>query len=66
MEVLAKHRDGNAPPIVKIKDGAAPEVSRLIVKMMAVDPDARPQTMGHVRDEVEALVEQFTIPEEIS
>ena len=66
MEVLAKHRDGNAPPIVKVRDGAAPEVSRLIVKMMAVDPAARPQTMAEVRDEVKALVEQFTLPDEIT
>jgi serine/threonine-protein kinase len=66
MEVLAMHRDGNAPPIVKIKDGAAPEVSRLIVKMMAVDPAARPRTMGVVRDEVKELVDLFTLPEEIS
>ena len=66
MEVLAKHRDGDAPPIVKIKEGAAPEVSRLIVKMMAVDPAARPQSMAEVRDEVKALVEQFTIPDEIA
>ncbi len=66
MEVLAMHRDGNAPPIVKIKEGAAPEVSRLIVKMMAVDPTARPQTMGVVRDEVKELVDLFTLPEKIS
>ena len=59
MEVLAMHRDGNAPPIVKVKDGASPEVSRLIVKMMAVDPEARPQTMDQVRDEVATLVEHF-------
>lgn len=66
MEVLAMHRDGNAPPIVKVKDGAAPEVSRLIVKMMAVDPTARPQTMGLVRDEVAELVELFTLPDEVT
>jgi tRNA A-37 threonylcarbamoyl transferase component Bud32 len=66
MEVLTQHRAGNAPPIVKVKDGASPEVSRLIVKMMAVDPAARPQTMGVVRDEAKVLVELFTLPEEIS
>ena len=66
MEVLTMHRDGNAPPIVKVKEGAAPEVSRLIVKMMAVDPTARPQTMGVVRDEVKELVDMFTLPSEIS
>lgn len=59
MEVLAMHRDGNAPPIVKVKKGASPEVSRLIVKMMAVDPAARPQSMAALRDEVKALCEQL-------
>ena len=66
MEVLTMHREGNAPPIVKVKDGASPEVSRLIMKMMAVDPANRPQTMAIVRDEVKKLVDQYTLPEEIS
>ncbi|HKJ52381.1 MAG TPA: serine/threonine-protein kinase [Gammaproteobacteria bacterium] len=65
MEILARHREGNAPPIVKIKDGSSPEVSRLIEKMMAVDPAARPQSMAAVRDEVAGLVKQFTLPDEI-
>jgi len=65
MEILARHREGNAPPIVKIKDSASPEVSQLIEKMMAVDPAARPQTMAAVRDEVAGLVKQFTLPDEI-
>lgn len=65
MEVLAKHREGNAPPIMKINDEAAPEVSRLIVKMMAVDPSARPQSMKAVRDEVKNLVVEFELPEAI-
>lgn len=66
MEILARHREGNAPPIVKVKDGASPEVSSLIEKMMAVDPAARPQTMAAVRDEVAGLIGQFTLPDEIS
>jgi serine/threonine-protein kinase len=66
MEILTRHREGNAPPIVKVKDSASPEVSALIVKMMAVDPAARPQTMAAVRDEVAGLVEQFTLPDEIA
>jgi serine/threonine-protein kinase len=66
MEILARHREGDAPPIVKIRDDASPEVSRLIQKMMAVDPAARPQTMAAVRDEVAALVKQFTLPDEIA
>jgi len=66
MEVLAKHREGNAPPIMKVYDEAAPEVSKLIVKMMAVDPSARPQSMDEVRDEARILVDQFTLPDEIT
>ncbi|MDH3536919.1 MAG: hypothetical protein OER87_14335, partial [Gammaproteobacteria bacterium] len=66
MEVLAKHRDGNAPPIMKVNDESSPEVSRLIVKLMAVDPAARPQTMEAVRDEARALVEQFELPDAIA
>ena len=66
MEILTRHREGNAPPIVKIKDSASPEVSVLIAKMMAVEPAARPQTMAVVRDEVKKLVEQYTLPDEIA
>jgi serine/threonine-protein kinase len=66
MEVLSLHRAGNAPPIVKVKDGASPEVSRLIVKMMAVDPGARPQSMAALRDEVKALHDELELPEAIS
>jgi serine/threonine protein kinase len=66
MAVLAMHRDGNAPPIVKVKEGASPEVSSLIVKMMAVDPRTRLQTMGIVRDEVGKLVELFSQSEDDS
>jgi len=66
MEVLAQHRAGDAPPIVKIKDGASPEVSDLIVKLMAVNPASRPQTMGEVRDEVKDLVKLFTLPDSIT
>jgi len=57
MEVLSQHRDGNAPPITKVNPDASPEVSKLIVRMMAVDPSARPQSMGEVRDTVEALLD---------
>jgi len=57
MEVIARHREGDAPPLSKVKEDASQDVSRLIVKMMAVDPDARPQSMVAVRDEVKALLE---------
>ena len=66
MEVLAKHRDGDAPPIMKINEEASPDVSRLIVRMMAVDPTARPQSMDAVHDEVKALLELLELPEAIS
>ncbi len=57
MEVIAQHREGNAPPIVKVKEGVSPEVSALIVRMMAVDPSARPASMVAVRDEVKTILE---------
>ena len=57
MEVIEQHRDGNAMPITKINDSASPEVSKLIVKMMAVDPSARPQSMIEVRDAVKQLLD---------
>ena len=65
MEVLAKHRDGNAPPITKVYEQASPEVSRLIVRMMAVDPTARPQSMEAVRDEVKDLLDLLELPDAI-
>ncbi len=57
MEVIAQHRDGDATPLSKINENASAEVSALIVKMMAVDPSARPQTMVAVRDEVKSLLD---------
>ena len=57
MEVIAKHRDGNATPVIKVNPDALSEVSALIVKMMAVDPEARLQSMGAVRDEVKNLLD---------
>jgi serine/threonine-protein kinase len=66
MEVLSMHREGDAPPIMKINEEASPEVSKLIVKMMAVNPQARPQSMLAVHKEVEALLDKLELPEEIS
>jgi serine/threonine-protein kinase len=66
MEVLSLHRAGDAPPIMKINEEASPEVSKLIVKMMAVDPKARPQSMADVHDEVKDLLDRLELPEEIS
>jgi tRNA A-37 threonylcarbamoyl transferase component Bud32 len=63
MEVIAKHRDGNATPLIKVNPDASSEVSALIVKMMAVDPQARLQSMVAVRDEVKSLLES-TAPSE--
>ncbi|MCP4984105.1 MAG: serine/threonine protein kinase [Gammaproteobacteria bacterium] len=57
MEVIAQHREGDATPLSKINENASAEVSALIVKMMAVDPSARPQTMVAVRDEVKSLLD---------
>jgi serine/threonine-protein kinase len=57
MEVIARHREGNAPPLIEVNEAASAEVSNLIVRMMAVDPADRLQTMVAVRDEVETLLE---------
>ena len=64
MEVIAKHRDGNATPLIKVNPDASSEVSAMIVKMMAVDPQARLQSMVAVRDEVKKLLESTT-PSEV-
>jgi serine/threonine protein kinase len=57
MEVIARHRKGDASPLTQINEDASPEVSNLIERMMAVDPAERPQTMEAVRDEVKTLLE---------
>ena len=64
LEVIEQHRDGNAPPITKINESASAQVSRLIVRMMAVQPEARPQTMAEVRDAVKALLDAEASPSE--
>ncbi len=57
MEVIARHRDGDAPPLLEVNKSASPEVSSLITRMMEVDPADRPQTMKAVRNEVKTLLE---------
>jgi serine/threonine-protein kinase len=57
MEVIARHREGNAPPLTEVNEAASAEVSNLIIRLMAVDPAARPQTMVAVRDEVKTLLD---------
>jgi serine/threonine-protein kinase len=57
MEVIARHREGDAPPLIEIKNDVPEDVSNLVVKMMTVDPAGRPQSMAAVRDEVKTLLE---------
>jgi serine/threonine-protein kinase len=57
MEVISKHRDGNATPLIEVNPNASPQVSALIEKMMAVAPAARPQTMVEVRDATKKLLQ---------
>ena len=57
MEVIARHREGDAPTLIEINEAASPAVSELIVEMMAVEPDERPQTMMAVREKVKDLLE---------
>ncbi len=59
MEVIAQHREGNAPPITRIREGVSADVSALIVRMMAVDPAARPASMVAVRDEVKKILDSL-------
>ncbi len=59
MEVLSMHRNGDAPPIVKVNKTASPKVSKLVVKMMALDPMARPKSMAAVRTEITALLDEL-------
>jgi serine/threonine protein kinase len=43
--------------LIEVNEAASAEVSNLIVRMMAVDPADRLQTMVAVRDEVKTLLE---------
>jgi len=57
MEVIARHREGNALPLIEVNEAAPEKVSNLITRLMAVDPADRPQSMEAVRDEVNTLLE---------
>ena len=57
MDVLLKHRQGNAPAVIEVNPSVSADVSALIAKMMAVDPAARPQNMIEVRDQVRQLLD---------
>lgn len=57
MDVLRKHREGNAPMVHEVNSSADVKVSKLINYMMAVGPDDRPQTMTEVRDEIKTLLD---------
>lgn len=57
MEVIARHREGDAPTLIEVDDEVSPEVSELIAEMMAVDPADRPQTMIIVHDKVKELLD---------
>ncbi|MEM7562390.1 MAG: serine/threonine-protein kinase [Pseudomonadota bacterium] len=58
LQVLEQHRKGNAEPVKKINPAVTNDISALIVRMMAVDPKARPQSMIEVRDMVKELLEE--------
>jgi serine/threonine-protein kinase len=57
MEVIIRHRDGDAPLLTEVNKDAAEDVSGLIVKMMAVEPADRLQSMAVVGNEVKTLLE---------
>jgi serine/threonine protein kinase/HEAT repeat protein len=57
MEVLAQHRDGKAPPINEVKKSVPAEIALLVSKMTAVNPDARPDSMIAVRNEIKTILD---------
>jgi serine/threonine protein kinase len=57
MEVLAQHRDGKAPPINEVKKSVPAEIALLVSKMTAVNPDARPNSMIAVRNEIKTILD---------
>jgi len=56
MDVLIQHREGKAKPVNEVNPAASAEIAGFIGKMMAVNPDKRPQTMIEVRDEIKNLL----------
>ena len=56
MEVIAQHREGNAPPVAELNPAIPADVSGLVSAMMTVDPEQRPQTMVDVRDSIRGLL----------
>ncbi len=57
MDVLVQHREGDAPMVHEVNKSANRDISILIKKLMAVDPDDRPQSMIEVRDSFKKLFE---------
>ncbi|MCP3687353.1 MAG: protein kinase [Gammaproteobacteria bacterium] len=56
LDVLLQHREGKAPMVHEVNRSANPEISILIKKLMAKNPDARPQSMLEVRDDFKRLI----------
>ena len=56
MEVIMKHRKGNATPIAEVNPSLPAEVATLVESMMKVDPEERVQTMVDVRDRIRNLL----------
>jgi len=56
MEVIAQHREGGAKPVTEINPAISAEVSALVERMMAVDPEERFQSMVAVRDSIRKLL----------
>ncbi len=56
MDVLVKHREGNAPMAHEVNKSANPKISRLIKELMAINADDRPQSMLEVRDDIKKLL----------
>ena len=56
MSLLFQHIEGKATPLDQMDKGISPEISRLVQKMMAVDIEARFQSMKEIRDSIASLL----------
>ncbi len=54
-DLLNKHLKAAPPPLEASNRDATPEFSALVKKMLAKEPDARPQQFAHIRDELAGM-----------
>ncbi|MEZ5980373.1 MAG: FHA domain-containing serine/threonine-protein kinase [Planctomycetota bacterium] len=59
-EILRGVLNEPAPSLASEVEGLPSEVDRLVLDLMAKEPDARPRTAREVRERVEALIQRFS------